>query len=87
MANCVLEKKITFAAKNKNFRNKASEVSISTEIDLLITNMITFSRLGGKEGNQKVRDSLDLDDEPPTSTVKWNNLFPNINWKVIFKKM
>ena len=39
-----------------------------------------------KEGNQKVRDSLDLDVEPPTSTVKWNNLFPNINWKVIFKK-
>ena len=27
------------------FLNKASEVSISTEIDLLITNMIIFSRL------------------------------------------
>ena len=39
-----------------------------------------------KEGNQKVRDSLDLDNEPPTSTVKWSNLFPDISWKLIFKK-
>ena len=37
-----------------------------------------------REGNQKVRDSLDLDDEPPTSAVKWNNLFRNINWKISF---
>ena len=37
-------KKIKMAAKYI-FLNKASEVSISTEIDLLITNMIIFSRL------------------------------------------
>jgi len=33
------------AATSKIFENKASEVFISTEIDLLITNLIIFSRL------------------------------------------
>ena len=44
MADHILEKKIKMAA-NFFFSNKASEVSISTEIDLLITNMIIFSQL------------------------------------------
>ena len=43
MEHRVLEKKFKMAAIF--FLNKASEVSFTYEIDLLITNMIIFSRL------------------------------------------
>ena len=44
MANRVLEKKSKWPSKD-NFGNKASEMSISTEIDLLITILIMLIRL------------------------------------------
>ena len=45
MADCVFEKKFKMAANFSFLFNKASEVSISTEIDLLVTNMIISSQL------------------------------------------
>ena len=44
MVDRILEN-IQNGRQKQNFLNKASEVSISTEIDLLITNMIIFSQL------------------------------------------
>ena len=47
MVDRVLEEKKNQNGRPKqNFWNKASEVSISTEIDQLITNMIISSRFG-----------------------------------------
>ena len=49
------------AAKNNFFLNKASEVSISTNIDLLITNLLIFSRLdsGRNGGNFKIASKFE----------------------------
>ena len=48
------------------FKHKASDVSISTEIDLLITNMIIFSRLGASflvkvAKNAKIKKKMSYD--------------------------
>ena len=39
-----------------------------------------------RKGNQKVREILNSDKNPPTATMKWNRLFPNLNWRKIFIK-
>ena len=39
-----------------------------------------------KTGNHKVREYLEKDDKPPSSTLKSNSYFPNLIWKTIFLK-
>ena len=39
-----------------------------------------------KNGNSKIREALENDENPPTATLKWNIKFPNLNWKTIFIK-
>ena len=51
MADRVFEKKIQMAA-DYFFLNKASEVFILTNIDLLITNLIIFDRLDASFPNK-----------------------------------
>ena len=68
-------KKIKMAAKNF-FGNKASEVSISTEIDLLITNMIIFSRFDASFP-LKVAKNVKIEKK-----VKWLNIL-TLPWAIL----
>ena len=39
-----------------------------------------------KNSNAEVREALENDHKLPTASLKWNNIFPDLNWKTIFTK-
>lgn len=38
-----------------------------------------------RRGNFQVKELIDRNDKPPTATLKWNLIFPNLKWKNVFK--